>query len=236
MWSKVIPMDRTTWQTDTVTITPAAIVTNLQFSITGTTSPVYGPGGVITEATTGAVLIDNLRTLPSLALQRADGTAQAAGKSFHLLWQPVLTVGGLDSLTQPQRRGTVTTFQGGRVPLPPALQVTSARGFYFYQEAAPATGQDTLFYGLYVRNTPLANGAKDDTLRHLYQCRRTFGSQAGLLADSLQPLTLGTPPASAAQRAAPVQRAASALAPSAAPAPGPGRRPTAPQRRPAPRP
>jgi hypothetical protein len=143
-------------------------------------------------------------------LQKADGTAQSVGKPFRLLWQPVLSVGGLDSLARPQLKGTVTTFQGGRVPLPPALQVRDARGFYFYQEATPTAGQDTLYYGLHVRNTALANGTTDDTLRHLYQCRRTFGSQAGLLADSLQPLALGGAPAGAAQRAAPARETAPA--------------------------
>ena len=229
LWSKVIPTDRTTWRTDTVTVTPTVTVTHLLFSITGTSSPAYGPGGVLTETTTGAVLVDNLRTIPSLGLQKVNGTAQAAGKAFRLLWQPVLSVGGLDSLTRPQLKGTLRTFRGGRVPLPANLQVTTGRGFYFLQEAAPAAGQDTLYYGLYVRNMPLANGAKDDTLRHLYQCRRTFGSQAGLLGGSLAPLTLGSPPT--AQRVTPAQEAT--LAPDAATAPL-SRRPIAPRRRPAP--
>ncbi|MBD2769044.1 hypothetical protein IC235_14215 [Hymenobacter sp. BT664] len=160
--------------------------------------------------------------MPSLALRQADGTAQPAGKPFRLLWQPVLTVGDLDSLARPQLRGTVTTFRGGRVPLPPALQVINAKGFYFFQEAAPTAGQDTTYYALYVRNTPLPNGAKDDTLRHLYQCGRTFGSQAGLLGGSLQPLAFGGP------SAAPAQRAAPALAVPAARA---GRLPTTPGQR-----
>ncbi|MBD2767928.1 hypothetical protein IC235_08475 [Hymenobacter sp. BT664] len=211
LWSKLIPMARTRWQTDTVTFTPTADMTTLFFEATGTVPPRYGPGGVaIPSYTTGSVLLDNLHTIPSLALQRADGTAQAAGKAFRLLWQPVLDVGGLDSLARPQLRGTVTTFRGGRVPLPTILQVSDAKGFYFFQEATPAE-PDTLYYGLYVRNRPLANGAKDDTLRHLYQCRQTFGSQAGLLGGSLKPLTLGSPPAAAAQRAT--------AAPAVAPAP-----------------
>ncbi|HLK98806.1 MAG TPA: hypothetical protein VK364_13625, partial [Hymenobacter sp.] len=63
-----------------------------------------------------AALVDSVAT--GLLLQQADGTAQAADKPFRLLWQPVLTVGGLDSLARPQLRGTVTTFQGGRVLLP----------------------------------------------------------------------------------------------------------------------
>jgi hypothetical protein len=162
-----------------------------------------------------------------LLLQQADGTAQAADKAFRLLWQPILTVGGLDSLARPQLRGTVTTFPGGRVPLPPAMQVKDSKGFYFFQEASPATGQDTLFYGLYVRNTPLANGAKDDTLRHLYQCRRSFGSQAGLLGGALQPLTLGS--SSTAPRVAPATTLRSPLTPRAA-LTRPSRQPTAPQR------
>ncbi|MBD2770455.1 hypothetical protein IC235_21430 [Hymenobacter sp. BT664] len=215
LWSKVIPTTRISWQTDTVIITPTTDVARLEFEVTGTRyvnipNPidyyVYLPG------TQGTVLLDNLRTLTGLVLQKTDGTAQAAGKPFHLLWQPILSAGDLDSLAQPQLRGTVRTFQGGRVPLPANLRVTDARGFYFFQEATPAAGQDTLYYGLYVRNTPLPNGVKDDTLRHLYQCRRTFGSQAGLLGDSLAPLALGSPytaPSVApADRAAPAPRSA----------------------------
>ncbi|MBD2767480.1 hypothetical protein IC235_06195 [Hymenobacter sp. BT664] len=199
-------MDRTTWQTDTVTITPKVDIARLAFVATGSTgSPNY---------TRGALLLDNLRTLTGLVLRKADSTAQPADKPFRLLWQPILTTGDLDSLAQPQPRGMVRTFQGGRVPLPPALQVTDAKGFYFYQEATPAAGQDTLYYGLYVRNKALPNGAKDDTLRHLYQCRRTFGSQTGLLTDSLAPLAFRGPAAPAAG--------------------GASRGPTAPQRRPAP--
>ncbi|MBD2770317.1 hypothetical protein IC235_20715 [Hymenobacter sp. BT664] len=218
------------------TVPPAAGLTN------------YAPKAVITILGGGVLLAGQVNQSPGtpagqygwaalvdsgLLLQKADGTAQAAGKPFRLLWQPVLTVGGLDSLARPQLRGTVTTFQGGRVLLPPSMQVTDAKGFYFFQEASPAAGQDTLFYGLYVRNTPLANGATDDTLRHLYQCRRTFGSQAGPRADSLQPLALGTPPAGAAQTAVPVQRETSALAPRPSPVQA-GRRPTMPRRRLAP--
>ncbi|MBD2770318.1 hypothetical protein IC235_20720 [Hymenobacter sp. BT664] len=165
---------------------------------------------------------------PTLVLQKADGTAQAAGKAFRLLWQPILSVGGLDSLARPQLRDTVTTFRGGRVPLPATLQVTDSKGFYFYQEASPATGQDTLYYGLYVRNTPLANGAKDDTLRHLYQCRRTFGSQAGLLGGSLAPLAFGNPPAAAAPRAASARTARPAAVLTSRPPTAP-RRPAAPR-------
>ncbi|MBD2769045.1 hypothetical protein IC235_14220 [Hymenobacter sp. BT664] len=150
-------------------------------------------------------MLDNLRTLTGPVLQKADGTPQPADKPFRLLWQPILPVGELDSLAQPQLRGTVHTFHGGRVSLPTNLQVTEGKGFYFFQEASPAAGQDTLYYGLYVRNKPLANGAKDDTLRHLYQCRRTFGSQAGLLGGSLAPLTINSPRAAAAQSADPAR-------------------------------
>ncbi|MBD2767481.1 hypothetical protein IC235_06200 [Hymenobacter sp. BT664] len=210
-------MSRTSWQTDTVTFTPTTNITHLSFWVTGSTG-YYTNSNVVTQ---GTLLIDNLRTLTGIVLKKADGTAQAAGKAFRLLWQPILTVGDLDSLApRPQLRGTVSTFRGGRVPLPPALQVTDAKGFYFFQEAAPAAGQDTLYYGLYIRNKPLANGAKDDTLRHLYQCRRTFGSQAGLLADSLAPLGISSP------RAARAYRAALKL-PAAAPASAP-RRPDGP--------
>ncbi|MBD2766855.1 hypothetical protein IC235_02985 [Hymenobacter sp. BT664] len=221
LWSKVIPMNRTTWQTDTVTFTPTTNISRLVFE-----ASVSVPTGDYDLYPLGAVLLDNLRTLTGLALQKADGTAQADGKPFRLLWQPILTAGGLDSLApRPQLRGTVRTFGGGRVPLPPTLQVTDARGFYFLQEAAPAAGQDTTYYGLYVRNKVLANGAKDDTLRHLYQCRRTFGSQAGLLTGSLAPLALGSPSAS------PTPRAARSLA---APVVRAGRLPTAPRQRPDP--
>ena len=215
LWSKVIPMTRTGWQTDTVTFTPTADVTQLQFEATGSIATRYTPSHqVISYGTRGGILLDNLRTLTGIALKKADGTAQSAGKAFRLLWQPILTTSGLDSLARPQLRGTVRTFRGGRVPLPTNLQVTTGKGFYFLQEATPITGQDTLYYGLYVRNTPLVNGAKDDTLRHLYQCRRTFGSQAGLLTGSLQPLTLGSPPTT--QRAAPLEKAGPALVPRAA--------------------
>ena len=200
LWRKLIPMARTSWQTDTVTITPTTDITRLVFVATGTTG--VGFGGVDNQ---GALLLDNLRTLTGPVLQKADGTAQASGKAFRLLWQPVLTVGGLDSLARPQLKGTVRTFRGGRVLLPPVLQVKDSKGFYFFQEATPAAGQDTLYYGLYVRNMPLANGTKDDTLRHLYHCRRSFGSQAGLLSGSLQPLALGSP--STAPRVAPTEGA-----------------------------
>ncbi|MBD2766854.1 hypothetical protein IC235_02980 [Hymenobacter sp. BT664] len=188
-------MERTTWQTDTVTITPTKDIAHVRFYVTGSS---YEP------ITRGAVLLDNLRTLTGIALKQADGTAQADGKVFRLLWQPILTAGGLDSLAQPQLRGTVRTFWGGRVPLPAKLQITEAeaKGFYFFQEATPAAGQDTTYYGLYVRNTPLADGVKDDTLRHLYQCGRTYGSQAGLLSDSLAPLALGSLRRASAQRVA----------------------------------
>ncbi|MBD2766852.1 hypothetical protein IC235_02970 [Hymenobacter sp. BT664] len=60
-------------------------------------------------------------------------------------------------------------------------------------------GQDTTYYGGYIRNKVLANGAKDGPLRHLYQCRRTFGSQAGLLGGSLAPLAVGGAPAAPAR-------------------------------------
>ncbi|MBD2770456.1 hypothetical protein IC235_21435 [Hymenobacter sp. BT664] len=221
LWSKVVPMNRTTWQTDTVTFTPTTNISRLVFE-----ASVSIPTGDYDLYPLGAVLLDNLRTLTGLALQKADGTAQADGKPFRLLWQPILTAGGLDSLApRPQLRGTVRTFGGGRAPLPPALQVTDARGFYFLQEAAPAAGQDTTYYGLYVRNTPLPNGTKDDTLRHLYQCRRTFGSQAGLLGGALAPLTFGSPPASRPSRAAPSLAAPDIRA---------GHLPTAPGQRPDP--
>jgi len=223
LWNKSIPVTRASWQTDTVTFTPTTDFIYLGFQAVGSTAR---------PRTRGAVLIDNLRTLPSLILQQANGTAQAANKAFRLLWQPVLSVGGLDSLARPQLKGTVRTFQGGRVPLPTSLQVTDSKGFYFYQEAAPAAGQDTLYYGLYVRNTPLANGRTDDTLRHLHECRRTFGSQAGLLGGALQPLTLGS--LTTAQRVAPAAGASLLLAPRPAVANRAGQRPPAP-RQPTPR-
>ena len=226
LWSKLIPMSQTSWQTETVIFTPTVDITNLSFMCAGTTRRV-DPAPChpnVNCGPHGALLLDNLRTLTGIALKKADATAQPAGKAFRLLWQPVLSVGGLDSLARPQLKGTVTTFQGGRVPLPANLQGKDGKGFYFFQEATPAAGQDTLYYGLYVRNTPLANGAKDDTLRHLYQCRRTFGSQNGSLplGGSLAPLTFGSP--STAQRASLLQEASPAL--DAAPL---SRRPTAPQ-------
>ncbi|MBD2766853.1 hypothetical protein IC235_02975 [Hymenobacter sp. BT664] len=217
-------MSRTSWQTETVTFTPTTDIIYLSIQATGTLPPAGGP--CFRECTQiGAVLIDNLRTLTGLVLQQADGTAQPADKAFRLLWQPVLSVVGLDSLARPQLRGTVTTFQGGHVSLPKNLRVRNAKGFYFLQEAAPAAGQDTTYYGLYVRNTPLANGARDDTLRHLYQCRRSFGSQASLPSGPLAPLALGSPSASPTPRAAPSL---------AAPIVGAGHLPTAPEQGPDP--
>jgi len=96
-----------------------------------------------------------------------DGTMHTAGKAFRLLWQPIFSVSRLNSLALRHRfKGIITFFRGGCGPLPPAMQVTDARGFYFLQEAVLAAGQDTLYYELYMHNTSLANGAKDDTLRH----------------------------------------------------------------------
>ncbi|HLK97674.1 MAG TPA: hypothetical protein VK364_07900, partial [Hymenobacter sp.] len=177
-------MSQTSWQTETVTFTPTADISYFHIKVTGTV-PTIPPGQLHLCPRTnchqyGAVFIDNLRTLTTLVLQKAEATAQPADKAFRLLWQPILSVGGLDSLARPQLRDTLTTYQGGRISLPRNLRVTTGKGFYFLQEVAPAAGQDTLYYGLYVRNTPLGNRAKDDTLRHLYQCRRTYGSQAGL--------------------------------------------------------
>jgi hypothetical protein len=179
LWSKEIPVARTTWQTDTITITPAANIFYLEFEAAGTSAK-----------NKGGLLIDNLRTLSGIVLKKEDGTAQVDGKQFQLLWQPVLAAGDLDSLVfQPQLKGTVTTSRGGRFQLPAALRVTDAKGFYFLKEAVPAAGQDTTYYGLYVRNKMRVASGRDDTLRNLYQCQ-TYGSQSSLLSDSLEPLAI----------------------------------------------
>lgn len=178
LWSKVIPTTRTSWQSDTVTITPTADVNYLEFQARGSD-----------YESKGAVLIDNLRTTTGIVLEDKNGAILASGKDFRLLWQPIFTVGGLDSLAlDPEAKGTITTTQGGLITIPANLQVTDARGFYLLKEVAPAADQDTAFYGLYVRNTTLPDGSKDDILRHLYECR-TYGSQSSpLVQGTLPPL------------------------------------------------